>query len=77
MPYNDLAGPSVTAVGGRWRYDPEEAADLSGGGFSDYFPREDYQDKVVTTYLQNLGDQYMGSYKYVCCCDQSRPLLIS
>lgn len=44
---------------------PEVAAPLSGGGFSNLFFRPDYQEDVVTTYLEHLGDQYDGSYKCV------------
>ncbi|KAH8990283.1 subtilisin-like protein [Lactarius akahatsu] len=54
--------PWVTAVGGTTRYEPEIAADLSGGGFSDYFKRPDYQDEAVTTFFENSGDQYHGLY---------------
>jgi len=42
--------------------DPEVATELSGGGFSNYFPREIYQDVAVASYLQNLGSQYYGLY---------------
>ncbi|KAH9013722.1 peptidase S8/S53 domain-containing protein [Lactarius hengduanensis] len=36
--------PYLTAVGGTGGHDPEVAAPLSGGGFSDHFPRPVYQD---------------------------------
>ncbi|KAH9003213.1 subtilisin-like protein [Lactarius hatsudake] len=54
--------PWVTAVGGTTRYEPEIAADLSGGGFSDYFKRPDYQDEAVTTFFENIGNMYHGLY---------------
>ncbi|KAH9052982.1 subtilisin-like protein [Lactarius deliciosus] len=54
--------PWVTAVGGTTRYEPEFAADLSGGGFSDYFKRPDYQDEAVTTFFENIGNMYQGLY---------------
>ncbi|KAH9064054.1 subtilisin-like protein [Lactarius vividus] len=54
--------PWVTAVGGTMRYEPEIAASLSGGGFSEYFKRPVYQDEAVTTFLENLGNQYHGLY---------------
>ncbi|KAH9047425.1 subtilisin-like protein [Lactarius hengduanensis] len=54
--------PWVTAVGGTTHYEPEIAADLSGGGFSDHFERPDYQDKAVGTFFETLGDMYQGLY---------------
>ncbi|KAF8264575.1 peptidase S8/S53 domain-containing protein, partial [Lactarius quietus] len=54
--------PFVTSVGGTMNYQPEVAAETSGGGFSNYFPRPLYQQQVVPTFLQNLGDQYEGLY---------------
>ncbi|KAJ6784142.1 hypothetical protein PWT90_04172 [Aphanocladium album] len=35
---------------------------VSGGGFSDYFPRPKYQEKAVSKYLENLGSQHRGLY---------------
>ncbi len=52
--------------------EPEVAAHLSGGGFSNYFPRPWYQDGpkgAVLTYLEKLGSQYDGMYKCVFCRD--------
>ncbi|KAH9003215.1 subtilisin-like protein [Lactarius hatsudake] len=54
--------PWVTAIGGTTNYEPEIAADLSGGGFSDYFKRPDYQDEAVTAFFDNLGTRYHGLY---------------
>jgi tripeptidyl-peptidase-1 len=65
-----LAGPWVTSVGGTTDF-PEVAAELSSGGFSDYFLRPDYQDEVLPAYFERLGDQYAGLYKYVRCHDPS------
>ncbi|KAF5363393.1 hypothetical protein D9756_000248 [Leucocoprinus leucothites] len=47
--------PFVTSVGGT-AFIPEVAVSrfFSGGGFSDYFARPKYQDKVVTKYLNAL-----------------------
>ncbi|KAH9031110.1 peptidase S8/S53 domain-containing protein [Lactarius pseudohatsudake] len=53
--------PWVTSVGGTMDY-PEDAASLSGGGFSNLFSRPAYQGLVVPTYLENLGGQYDGLY---------------
>ncbi|KAH9053379.1 peptidase S8/S53 domain-containing protein [Lactarius vividus] len=54
--------PYLTAVGGTTGYDPEVAAPLSGGGFSDYFPRPAYQDVAVSAFLERQGTQYSGLY---------------
>ncbi|KAH9053376.1 subtilisin-like protein [Lactarius vividus] len=54
--------PYLTAVGGTTDYDPEVAAPLSGGGFSDYFPRPAYQDAAVSAFLERQGTQYAGLY---------------
>ncbi|KAH9036741.1 subtilisin-like protein [Lactarius deliciosus] len=54
--------PYVTVVGGTTDYNPEVAAALSGGGFSDYFKRPRYQEEAVTTFLQHLGSRYEGLY---------------
>ncbi len=45
------------------------SAALSGGGFSNHFPRPDYQQQAVSTYLQTLGNRYKGLYKCVCSRD--------
>ncbi|KAH8995561.1 subtilisin-like protein [Lactarius hatsudake] len=54
--------PYLTAVGGTTDHDPEVAAPLSGGGFSDHFPRPAYQDVAVSTFLERQGTQYAGLY---------------
>ncbi|KAI9438396.1 subtilisin-like protein [Lactarius psammicola] len=58
--------PWVTSVGGTTGgttfEDPEVAASLSGGGFSNHFSRPDYQDEVVPTFLRDLGSKYYGLY---------------
>ncbi|KAH9003205.1 subtilisin-like protein [Lactarius hatsudake] len=53
--------PWVTSVGGTSGY-PEVAAILSGGGFSEYFKRPDYQHDAATTFFEILGNQYHGLY---------------
>ncbi|KAH9046089.1 subtilisin-like protein [Lactarius hengduanensis] len=57
-----FCSPFVTVVGGTTDYEPEVAADLSGGGFSDYFERPSYQQEAVTPFLQDLGNRYQGLY---------------
>ncbi|KAH8995588.1 subtilisin-like protein [Lactarius hatsudake] len=54
--------PYLTTVGGTTYYDPEVAAPLSGGGFSDYFQRPVYQDVAVSAFLERQGTQYAGLY---------------
>ncbi|KAF8271680.1 subtilisin-like protein [Lactarius quietus] len=54
--------PWVTAVGGTTSFLPEWAADFSGGGFSNYFELPFYQQKVVPTFLEHLGQRYNGFY---------------
>ncbi|KAF8311049.1 tripeptidyl peptidase A [Clavulina sp. PMI_390] len=51
--------PYVTAVGGTYLI-PETAVSFSGGGFSDYFPRQFWQDSAVDKYLNT---QLKGTYK--------------
>ncbi|KAF8264651.1 peptidase S8/S53 domain-containing protein [Lactarius quietus] len=57
-------GPYVTAVGGTKQQETETeiAAELSGGGFSFYFPRPPYQDAAVPPYIKSIGDQYQDFY---------------
>ncbi|KAJ3711369.1 tripeptidyl peptidase A [Lentinula raphanica] len=43
----------VTAIGGTTHV-PEVAANFSGGGFSNYFPRPSYQNAAVSAFLDNL-----------------------
>ena len=61
---------------------PEVAANFSevkfsGGGFSNYFPRPDYQNlnKVVPAFLKRVRKKYKGLYKCVFCRDLTRPIL--
>ncbi|KAF8268019.1 subtilisin-like protein [Lactarius quietus] len=42
--------------------DPEVAAPLSGGGFSNHFPRPIYQNPAVPKFLWQLGNGYNGLY---------------
>lgn len=43
---------------------PESAAALSAGGFSNYWSQPDYQKSAVSRYLTSLGDKYQGKYNY-------------
>ncbi|KAH9054780.1 subtilisin-like protein [Lactarius vividus] len=54
--------PYLTTVGGTTDFDPEVAAPLSGGGFSDHFLRPVYQDVAVSAFLERQGTQYSGLF---------------
>ena len=60
--------PYVTSVGATKDFNPEVAAFdprngfVSGGGFSNYFPRPSFQDKAVGAYIASLGTQFAGLY---------------
>jgi tripeptidyl-peptidase-1 len=60
--------PFVTSVGGTKNFQPEVAAwhaankFASGGGYSNYFPRPDYQAKAVSAYTAKLGDTFKNMY---------------
>ncbi|KAH9030352.1 subtilisin-like protein [Lactarius pseudohatsudake] len=53
--------PYVTSVGGTTG-NPEVAAGLSGGGFSNHFPRPKYQDYDIPSFLEQLGSKHDGLY---------------
>ena len=60
--------PYVTTVGATKNFNPEVAAYntengfRSGGGFSNYFPRPDYQKSAVANYITGLNGQFLGYY---------------
>ncbi|KAF8260927.1 subtilisin-like protein [Lactarius quietus] len=56
--------PWVTSVGGTSSpvFRAEVAARFSGGGFSSYFPRPDYQDAAVKTFMETDGTQIHSGY---------------
>jgi tripeptidyl-peptidase-1 len=69
LPEFPAACPFVTAVGETKNFSPEIAAKdtngfTSGGGFSNYFARPSYQDKVVSAYIKALNSSfaYPGLY---------------
>ncbi|KDQ08887.1 hypothetical protein BOTBODRAFT_37585 [Botryobasidium botryosum FD-172 SS1] len=61
LPAFPASCPYVTTVGATTNL-TEVAADFSGGGFSNYFPRPRYQSKAVETYLKTIGFEYAGLY---------------
>ena len=64
-----FAGPWVTSVGGTQNLHPEVATPISGGGFSNFYPRPTYQRDVVNEFLRGAGYPYAGRYKYAPCRD--------
>ncbi|KAK2462489.1 hypothetical protein APHAL10511_005459 [Amanita phalloides] len=54
--------PYITAVGATGGYPTEAGANLSAGGFSNYFDRPSYQDNAVSGYLNEIGSLYNGLY---------------
>ena len=53
---------SITSVGSTTGVAPETAAPFSAGGFSNIFPRPDYQSAAVDAYLQTLGSANAGLF---------------
>ena len=70
LPTFPASCPYVTAVGATRLLYPEQvgfdARDnfTGGGGFSNYFPRPRYQDSVVPSYVNQLGDNSVGEGLY-------------
>ena len=68
LPEFPTSCPFITAVGATKNFAPEVVAYdarngfVSGGGFSNYFPRPTYQRKVVGDYIASLGNQFGGLY---------------
>ncbi|KAJ7932752.1 subtilisin-like protein [Mycena leptocephala] len=53
--------PFVTLVGATENV-PEKGAELSAGGFSNYFAQPSFQTTAVASYLTKLGTQFSGLY---------------
>ncbi|CAM1500639.1 Fc.00g098010.m01.CDS01 [Cosmosporella sp. VM-42] len=62
LPGFPAACPYVTSVGGTESNSPEVATYLSGGGFSEYWSRPNWQDKAIDKYLRKYGDEWKGYY---------------
>ncbi len=62
LPAFPASCPYVTAVGATRNIANETAMEISGGGFSEYFPRPEYQKGVVEGYLAKHGKQWEGLY---------------
>lgn len=64
VPVFPASCPYVTSVGGTNFVDPEVGASDSTGGFSEYFPRPDWQANAVKSYLDTLGTHWSGLYNF-------------
>ncbi|BAE64770.1 tripeptidyl aminopeptidase [Aspergillus flavus] len=61
-PQFPAACPWVTSVGATFKTTPERGTYFSSGGFSDYWPRPEWQDEAVSSYLETIGDTFKGLY---------------
>lgn len=64
LPVFPAACPWVTAVGGTEHVGPEAAVNFSSGGFSETWPRPEYQRSAVTTYLRDHPDAWVPWKEY-------------
>lgn len=54
--------PSLTSVGATTGNDPEVAASLSSGGFSNVFATPSFQTAEVAAYLETIDGEYQGLF---------------
>ncbi|KAJ7916826.1 subtilisin-like protein [Mycena leptocephala] len=62
IPVFPASCPYVTAVGATQGFNPEVATNLTGGGFSDLFPRPWYQTKAVDSFLKTIPPDFPGTF---------------
>ncbi|KAF8197205.1 subtilisin-like protein [Mycena galopus ATCC 62051] len=62
IPVFPTSCPYVTAVGATQGFNPEVATNLTGGGFSDLFPRPWYQTQVVDSFLKTIPPDFAGTF---------------
>jgi tripeptidyl-peptidase I len=62
LPIFPAACPYVTSIRATRNVEPEVVMSFSSGGFSDLFPRPDYQNHAVNEFFEYLGDQWKGLY---------------
>ncbi|KAJ7126003.1 subtilisin-like protein [Mycena epipterygia] len=62
IPVFPASCPYVTAVGATQGFNPEVAANLTGGGFSDLFPRPWYQTQAVDSFLKTIPPDFAGTF---------------
>ncbi|KAF7368433.1 Family S53 protease-like protein [Mycena venus] len=54
--------PFVTSVGSTQGFAPEKAMNLTGGGFSNFFPTAYYQTAAVAGFLETVPDDFAGIF---------------
>ncbi|KAJ7194347.1 subtilisin-like protein [Mycena pura] len=62
LPLFPASCPYVTAVGATQGFSPEVAVNLTGGGFSDLFPRPWYQTQAVESFLKTIPPDFAGTF---------------
>ncbi|KAJ6526054.1 family S53 protease-like protein [Mycena capillaripes] len=62
IPVFPASCPYVTAVGATQGFNPEVATNLTGGGFSDLFPRPWYQTQAVNSFLKTVPSDFAGTF---------------
>ncbi|KAF7328158.1 Family S53 protease-like protein [Mycena venus] len=62
IPVFPASCPYVTAVGATQGFNPEVATSLTGGGFSDLFPRPWYQTQAVDSFLNTIPPDFAGTF---------------
>ncbi|KAJ7245298.1 subtilisin-like protein [Mycena rebaudengoi] len=62
IPVFPASCPYVTAVGATQGFNPEVATNLTGGGFSDLFPRPWYQTQAVDSFLKTIPPDFAGTF---------------
>ncbi|KAJ7248939.1 family S53 protease-like protein [Mycena rebaudengoi] len=62
IPVFPASCPYVTAVGATQGFNPEVATPLTGGGFSDLFPRPWYQTQAVDSFLKTIPPDFAGMF---------------
>ncbi|KAJ7248940.1 subtilisin-like protein [Mycena rebaudengoi] len=62
IPVFPASCPYVTAVGATQGFNPEVATNLTGGGFSDLFPRPWYQTQAVDSFLKTIPSDFAGTF---------------
>jgi tripeptidyl-peptidase-1 len=54
--------PFVTSVGATQGFAPEQAANFSSGGFSNYFPAPSYQTAAIAQFLETVPSDFAGVF---------------
>jgi tripeptidyl-peptidase-1 len=62
IPVFPASCPYVTAVGATQGFNPEVSTNLTGGGFSDLFPRPWYQTQAVDSFLKTIPRDFAGMF---------------